>query len=124
MSIRQLKYQPRIFNLANAYSKNDGTLKAAALYAVDKDGNIVKNEVGIFILNPTSITEEQLKMIKDHLNLVLTKKTNNSLTYSTGTIPLSIPTVPYTITCATDVGSTGSLLGSPPLDSSKTTLRC
>ena len=59
MSIRQLKKTNTIDSLANAYSKNDGSLKAAALFAVDKDGNIQKTESGIFLLNPSGITESK-----------------------------------------------------------------
>ncbi len=57
MAIRQLKKTNTIGDLANAFSKNDGTLKAAALFTVDKDGNIEKQEVGIFLLNPSSWNE-------------------------------------------------------------------
>lgn len=57
MAIRQLKKTNTIGDLGNAFSKNDGTLKAAALFAVDKDGNIQKTEAGIFLLNPSSWSE-------------------------------------------------------------------
>ena len=57
MAINQLKKTNTIDSLANAYSKNDGTLKAAALFTVDIKGNIEKQEVGIFLLNPTAITD-------------------------------------------------------------------
>jgi len=57
MAINQLKKTNTIDQLANAYSKNDGTLKAAALFTVGITGEIERTETGIFLLNPTSITE-------------------------------------------------------------------
>lgn len=57
MAINQLKKTNTIDSLANAYSRNDGTLKAAALFTVGIAGEIEKTETGIFLLNPTAITE-------------------------------------------------------------------
>lgn len=57
MAINQLKKTNTIDSLANAYSNNDGTLKAAALFPIDIKGNIEFQEVGIFLLNPTAITD-------------------------------------------------------------------
>lgn len=60
MSIKQLKKTTTLDSLANSFSNNDGTLKAAALFTVDKDGNIEKTETGIFLLNPSGISESKI----------------------------------------------------------------
>lgn len=43
--------------LANPTSENKGELKAAAIFAVDREGTIIKNDAGIFLLNPTTIQD-------------------------------------------------------------------
>ena len=57
MAINQLKKTNTLDSIANAYGRNDGTLKAAALFTVGIRGEIERTETGIFLLNPTSITE-------------------------------------------------------------------
>lgn len=57
MAINPSKKINTLDQLANAYSRNDGTLKAAALFTVGITGEIERTETGIFLLNPASITE-------------------------------------------------------------------
>lgn len=56
MAIQQLK---KTIILGNAYSENDGTLKSAAILSVDKDGRIRFKDAGVFLLNPSTITENK-----------------------------------------------------------------
>lgn len=56
MAISQLK---KTIVLGNAYKDNDGTLKSAAILPVDPDGRIRFKEPGVFLLNPSTITENK-----------------------------------------------------------------
>jgi hypothetical protein len=55
----------------------------------------------------TSLTEDQVKIVNDHLKLVLTKVTTNygslvgsgGITYGGGTVDLYNGSSPFTITC-------------------------
>lgn len=56
MAINQLK---KTVVLANSYKENNGTLKSAAILPIDPDGRIRFKQPGVFLLNPTSISENK-----------------------------------------------------------------
>ncbi len=59
MPVQQQKKINTIGNVGNAYSVNAGDFKSAAIFTVADDGTIEKNEVGIFLLNPSTWSESK-----------------------------------------------------------------
>lgn len=59
MPLKQMLRANRQGSLANVTEDRKEELQIAALFAVDKDGNIIKDDVGKFLINPESITESK-----------------------------------------------------------------
>lgn len=57
MPLKQMLRAKRNGSLANVTEDRKEELQIAALFAVDRDGRIQKNNSGKFLLNPTSLTE-------------------------------------------------------------------
>lgn len=59
MAIKSVKKGIKESTIADVDSKNNGTHYRAALFKVSPDGTILKNETGIFMLNPSSYEENK-----------------------------------------------------------------
>lgn len=59
MPLKQLLKANRQGSLANVTEDRKEELQVAALFAVDKDGKILKDTVGKFLLNPTTVNESK-----------------------------------------------------------------
>ncbi len=59
MAVKSVKKGIRESTIADVKSKNDGTHYRAALFRVSPDGSIMKNETGVFMLNPSSYEENK-----------------------------------------------------------------
>lgn len=59
MPLNPFKKLNTIDSIGNAYSKNGPFLRAAAILPVGIEGEVQLQEVGIFLLNPSSITESK-----------------------------------------------------------------
>jgi hypothetical protein len=57
--LKQPKKLATIDNLADLNSKQTNNLQASALFVIQDDGTIIKNKVGIFLLNPTTLEDSK-----------------------------------------------------------------